>query len=253
MEYVLVSTKPKGHNDKMTAEMMQERENLIRILDEAGIANKPVNVDWIRNYFVNKQGNILARKKYEFYADGGYILTNPKFTLACADVNIVDNKVIHNTEERAKILNLLYKNCFILPSPDLTLNDSMSPHIDLVVLPIYEKNLLFVDSFYYNNLAKESINNLVNKYSLKLELLYNDYSCPSYPCNSLTLRNGGDISIIACEKGNDAFFSKLKEYGIRRIPVPFSTNCAAGGSIHCATNLLPEKELGKLEEVLQIE
>jgi hypothetical protein len=188
--------------------------------------------------------------KNRFYADGGYIVHRPEFTLACANVSFDRGKTKHGSEERFKRLKRLYGNdIFILPSPDLGWNLNLSPHIDLVVLPIPEAGVIFVDKQYYNQNAHESIDNLCTRFGLKLEIVDNDYARPSYPCNSLVVTKGTDPLVITNSTGNEGFLRKLDDYCIEYLAVPFSNNCANGGSIHCATNALPERRLKEIADI----
>ena len=148
MEKVLVGRiDPKNEAEN---NILLERIMLLEALQNNGIDTVNVDCKWPRDYFVSHSGKMYKRKNYGFYADGGYILNNPEFTLACSDVSFNEDMYIDTPEERYKLLQNLYgENVFILPPPDKSLNFNLSPHIDLVVLPIPEKKLLFVDFMYY--------------------------------------------------------------------------------------------------------
>jgi len=82
----------------------------------------------------------------------------------------------------------------------------------------------------------------------------NDYSKPSYPCNSLIIKKDGRIIVITNETDNKRFISRLlKDYDLDVIAVPFEVNCANGGSVHCATNTItiPDNYKGGIDDLLE--
>jgi hypothetical protein len=119
MDHLLLGIfKPKERN-KDEEFMLQERLQLAKVLERSGIEYALVNSKWVRDDFVNHNGKLYFRNDYGFYADGGYILNNPKFTSACSDVSKVEGENIHEPEKRFKILQQLYgDNVFVLPPPD---------------------------------------------------------------------------------------------------------------------------------------
>lgn len=232
---------------KFEENMVNERKRLAKALEKNTINYKIVNSKWPRDDFVNHNGKIFSRDKYGFYADGGYILNNSEFTLACSEVSSevpsIPNSFKDNSEKRySKLQDLYGKDIFILPAPDLSWNQDMSPHIDLVVLPIPEIGTVFTDSRYYEEIAKDEIDNLSEKYQLKVSKVDNDYENPSYPCNSLILRQSKNPKVIVNSKGNKRFIDNLEKRGLETIAVPFSNNCFKGGGIRCATNTIPSEQ-----------
>ena len=236
--------------NKVEEKMLLERRILLEALQSNGIDAVNIDCKWPKDSFISHSGKVYKRKNYGFYADGGYVLNNDEFTLACSEVSFSDDMYTDTPDERYKLLQNLYgKNIFILPPPDKSLNFNLSPHIDLVVLPILERKLLFVDFMYYRT-NHESLGLLCDKYNLTLKIVPNDYSKPSYPCNSLLIRNNGRISVVTNEINNKNFILTLRDYGLDIIDIPFEANCANGGSVHCATNTIPENYTGNIEDLL---
>src|SRR3989344_6444566 len=136
--------------NKVEEKMLLERRILLESLQSNGIDAVNIDCKWPRDSFISHSGKVYKRKNYGFYADGGYILNNLEFSLACSEVSFNEDMYTDIPEERYKLLQNLYgENVFILPPPDKSLNFNLSPHIDLVVLPIPERKLLFVDFMYY--------------------------------------------------------------------------------------------------------
>jgi len=229
--------------------MVSEREQLLDILNQNSIPCRKVEHNWPRDLFVSFKGQILEERDHYRYADGGHIVVRPEFTLVCAEVGKLATFERDKPEERyEKLLNLYGPNFHILPSPNTKLNNSMCPHIDLVVLPIPERGVLFADRRYVMD-NRRVIPDLCDKLSLNLELVDNDYKNPSWPCNSVIINNDGKLFAITNSDQNESFMSRLNAYGITPLAVPYSENCMQGGSIHCSTNTCPQNKLAEVERL----
>jgi hypothetical protein len=248
MKEIIILGKP-NEDSAIGKQIIKERKQLIEKLEKNKIPFEIVNKKWPRDYFVNHLGNIYTKKQFENYGDGGFILNYPEFTLACSEVyKNEDGRSKHSVEKRHEILKELYgNNLQIFSSPDLRLNRELSPHIDMVLLPIPQRKVLFVDKNYYRS-NKKDITRFCEKNSLKIELVINNYETPSWPCNSLLFGEDGDLTAITNSNSEKSFNSRLKNYDIKIIDIPFMSNCFKGGSIHCATNTVPED---KLEEIIE--
>ena len=218
--------------------MLAERADLTNSLKQANIPFELTDTQWPRNSYVLFNGKRLDKEQLQLYADGGYILSHPRFTLACAEVSNPECLPKDDPNIRYQKLQELYgKDIFILPSPDLSLNDHMSPHIDLVVLPIHQKKILFVDHKYYFEIAKKEVDRVIQETKYKLIILPSNYQIPSFPCNSLIVEDREGLVAVTNSDRNRQFIDLLKAQGVKVIAVPFSANCSRGGSVHCATNL----------------
>lgn len=237
MEKVLIGTfDAKTAQDKLR---LEERAELAKRLKENGIPYQIVQSEWPRDCFVNFNGRVYTRKDHGFYADGGYILPNRDLTFACSAVSQGENGEIDSPELRFKKLKSLYRNAQVMPAPNPLLNRFISPHIDLVLLPLMERGVLFADQNYFDE-NKQDIDGLPNRHGLRMELLAQDYTNPTWPCNTLILRRGEEIIAVTNEHANSGLIPKLARLGVKVITTPFSHNCRVGGSVACATNTIPE-------------
>lgn len=228
-------------NGNSNKAQLEERLNLICAFEKAGIPFIKTSVEWPRDLFINFFGKVYTRGKYGLYADAGYIIPTPSITLVCSEVSVNENEQRDSPEERYKKLSGLYGKVQILPPPERRLNKFISPHLDLVLLPIPEKEILFVDRTYYQK-NKEEVDTATERCGLKVETVGQDYNSPSWPCNTYLVNNGQEIIAFTNSEGNSQFIRRLSQLGIKVFGVPFSRNCAIGGSIKCATNSIPQRQ-----------
>ncbi|MEK6928978.1 MAG: hypothetical protein AABW65_03420 [Nanoarchaeota archaeon] len=114
--------KPETLGDsKEELEMLKEREMLIEAVASSGFPYQIVSAKWPRDTFTIYKDNIYERKRFGNYADGGYVLTRPNFTLTCSELSVNDKGERESEEYRYKILKKLYKSHFHI-LPHLTLN-----------------------------------------------------------------------------------------------------------------------------------
>ena len=66
------------------------------------------------------------------------------------------------------------------------------------------------------------------------------------------IKNNGRIIVATNNINNKGFISSLRDYGLDVIDVPFEANCSSGGSVHCATNTIPENYINNIEDLLKI-
>lgn len=231
-------------------DMMCEREQLLDILEENSIPYEKVDYPWPRDLFVSFKGKVLEDKHHGKYADGGFITVRPEFTLVCAEVSKKAAPFERDNPEKRheKLLNLYGPNFYILPTPNVKLNDSMSPHIDLVVLPVPERGVLFADRRYTMD-NRRAIFDICDKLSLNLELVDNDYKNPTWPCNSVIINDDGKLFALTNSDQNEIFMSRLRAYGITPLAVSYSKNCEQGGSTFCSTNTCPMDKLSQVEKL----
>jgi hypothetical protein len=219
-----------------------ERLVLRNTMESVGVPIVPVEVSWPRDYLVSHKGKVHLKKERGFYADGGYVLSRPNFTMICADVSRDwDGNDIDSIDVRtAKIKSMYGENAFVFAAPDPDMDPAICPHIDLMMLPIVERKILFVDAKYLSR-HKVAIDQFSSRNSLEVRQVGDNYNKRSWPCNSFIYNNGHDIyAFVEKEVPND-FTHTLADLGITVIRVPFINNCSTGGSVHCATNSVPLK------------
>lgn len=56
---------------------------------------------------------------------------------------------------------------------------------------------------------------------LAIETVYNDYECPTWPCNSLVIETSEGLSAFVNSNSDGRFIHSLESYGIKVIGVPF--------------------------------
>jgi len=239
--------KPVNHEED---DMMHERQQLLDLLEQNSIPYDKVEHPWPRDLFVSFNGKILEEKEHYRYADGGFVIVRPEFTLICDEVS---KKAIISGRDKPekryeKLINLYGPNFHILPAPNVKLNEAMPPHIDLVILPIPERGVLFADRRYTMD-NRRTITNLCNKLNLNLELVDHDYKNPSWPCNSVIINNDGRLFAITNSDKNEHFISRLNSYGITSLATPYSANCQQGGGIFCSTNTCPRDKFSQVEKL----
>jgi hypothetical protein len=251
MDTVLVGVfEPKNNIER---EMMHERRSLIEKLNETKVPCIAVHSIWPRDDFICHKSNVYFREKYGHYADGGYVRAYPDFTIACAGVSENEERGFADSPEQriARLRSLYGPNIQIVPNPDYTLNDELRPHSDMVIFPITDKKIVFVDQIYLTA-HRELIENFAQRYKLEIRGIKNDYDNPSWPCNTLSLRNGAGLVNVTNQTHNEAFIGQLQSLGHKVIGVPFMNNCRKGGSVHCATNTIPGEKLPELREIYDL-
>lgn len=237
-------------SNKTVEAMMKERQGLLDLLARTSIPHRKVENIWPRDLFVSFKGEIYENEKQGRYADGGFIIVRDDFTLVCDKVSkgLVAYEEDDYHERFEKLTKLYGSNFHILPSPDIKLNQAMSPHIDLVLLPVPERKVLFADRRYnYDNPGV--LRSLCRSLDFNLELVDHDYKNPSWPCNSVIVNHNGKLFALTNSIGNEDFTSRLMDYGIAPLAVPFYANCKEGGSLHCSTNTCGEDKIALAEKI----
>src|SRR3989344_8799746 len=74
------------HETRFNKDMVKERRALKKALEQEGLEIKVVDQNWPRDFFVSHNGEVLTRKKYGNYAEGGYILNGDSFIIASIHV-----------------------------------------------------------------------------------------------------------------------------------------------------------------------
>jgi len=233
-----------SHAHDVETEMLNERLNLIHKLEARQIKYVAVNEMWPRDTFVYHNGKISANRDFGHYADGGYLYAFSGFTVACSGIS-EDEKTgkIDTSNERLQKLRRLYGDHIdIMPPPNYELNDTLRPHVDMIMLPIPQKNVVFVDRAYYRE-HSGTVNLFCERHKFDLNLTDNDYQNPSWPCNTEIISAKDNLIAITNSLSNRSFIDKLENIGIEAICVPFGYNCGQGGSVHCATNQVPISHL----------
>ena len=244
--------KVKPKEVEIARQVIAERRELMRLLSDFGIPYKPVSVSWPRNSYVFHDNRIYTRKEHSYYADGGMILAYPNFTLASSDVSLFPRqKDPHSLGEVMNKLERLYgENVAVLPSPR-HVSAKYADHIgdiDLVLLPIPERGVLFVDESYDHG-AQRSVDEVCERFNLKKQLVSQDGFRPCWPCNSFIFKTE-NISMIANSASGSDFLNRIRDLGIELITLPFSGNNYYNGSIRCATNSLPKNYPRNIESLL---
>jgi hypothetical protein len=248
MDLVLVGVfEPKDESER---EMLEERVSLIAKLESHKVPFLAVDSIWPRDDFVFFNNKLLSRKIYGHYADGGYVRSYPQFTVACAGVSEDENSgKTDSTDDRLRKLRKLYgKNIQIIPDPNYTLNDELRPHSDMVIFPIPDKRLVYVDAIYYKE-NNDAIDNFSKRFNLGVRTVFNNYGVPSWPCNTLSIKDENRTINITNIVGNGDFIHQLEELGNKVISLPFMANCKRGGSVNCATNTIPRDKAYLLKEI----
>lgn len=226
---------------KLMKRIATERKDLANALENLDLSIRLVSEFWPRDVFNYHDERINRMIEHGNYADGGYVISLPKLTIACDGVGIDKGREISDSPKKAREkLKRLYQNDVeIFPNPDF-LGLKQLPHVDLIALPIPERNILFLDSVYYKANQK-FFNNFCEQRGFKLETADCDYAKPTWPCNGLVLSSRQDIRVVCCAQKDRIFASKLANYDIQCLEVPFAANCSQSGSIHCATNSVPKR------------
>mgnify|MGYP001578883935 FL=1 len=221
-------------------EFIDERENLVKILDKECFAAKKADVCWPRDCFVNHNGRILKENEHGAYADGGYVVDFPGFILASV---VVSFHFGDSPEERISKLKKIYPDSKIriLNAPYWSTPDiPYTAHIDLVVLPIPQRKLLIVDDIYLRNNKKE-IEFLLEETGFQFETVP---SCNGqFPCNSLVAEGRDNLIVF----GPPGLGVVLPKYDIRYVELDMRKNFIDGGGVRCATNILPANYKGELD------
>ncbi|MFT4325939.1 MAG: hypothetical protein ACMXYK_00365 [Candidatus Woesearchaeota archaeon] len=222
--------------------MVKERKVLEETLNELGVSCKHSPSKWPRDEYVFSNGTKLQSSEHGFYADGGYVLHNNNLTFVCNKVSETWNGEQTETiaERTEKLRNLYHNNIYMLPSPDPDMDDAICPHIDLMVLPISEKRIVFVDEIYLKR-HQSYLTKTMGENKLRIIPVGDTRNQRYWPCNSLLIsdkdNNRNQTVCITAAPENSSFFKTLKEYNILPVRIPFSNNCKEGGSINCATNV----------------
>jgi len=230
--------------DRLMKPLADERGNLIRILQSKDIPVRIVNELWPRDTFVYYRRAIHRATEQGNYANGGYVMPFPKFTMACNGIGVDEPRELRDSpaEEHQKLKEIYGNEIELFPNPRIIMKgrEKHLPHVDLVVLTIPERKVTFIDETYYLK-NKKAFNDFCERRGFNLETAECDYLKPTWPCNSLVLPDEKDLLLFTCAQKNKDFASKLKKYDIQVIEVPFANNCAYGGGVHCASNAVPKQ------------
>lgn len=131
----------------------KERMKLSRTFKKMNVPYLFVGDRWPRDSYVYFNGEVHKQNQHGNYADGGFLFAFPGFLL-CSESVALDDGLDFNTRRyfahrTMKLWRLYRSRADILPTPNLSLNPHMAPHIDYVTLPIPQKNVLFVDEDYF--------------------------------------------------------------------------------------------------------
>jgi len=250
MTVVLVGVfEPKNEHENS---MMLERKGLVDRLQNEGLNCVEVKSQWPRDDFTFHRDKIYFRKNEEHYADGGYVRAYPEFTIACEAVGENDETGRKDSiEKRTAKLKKLYGNHIqIVPNPNYALNQELRPHSDMVLFPIPEKKALFVDETYFGA-HRKLVEEFGERYGLRVIRVSQDYHNPSWPCNTISVKHNDSMVNVTNAGVSSEFIAKLESLGNKVIAVPFMNNAVSGGSINCATNLIPKNRLGDLREIYE--
>jgi hypothetical protein len=240
---IIISTGKIVCDRNLESQVMREREKLVDAISQVTSKVCTAEVDWAKNYFVSSQNRIYSRKKHGFYADGGHIIPTQRVTFACANVKTEEQ----TPQQRYAKLTTMYGEHVIVPEPG-EWHKSISPHIDLVLLPIPEHDLLFVDTKYYT-LHKDCIDVIGKKYQFEICPLPQDYDKPQYPCNSLVIREDDSVFIIGNQ--HNEFERQLQNKHLEHKLISFRTNALSGGSTACATNYCVKAKIAEALTILE--
>ncbi len=251
-DIVIVGTFQPTTREQETA--LNERAELMKQIIKMSVSQRRVREMWPRDTFVFHNGCIHKQSQHGNYADGGFLYTFDGLVMCSRAISDdtfhlgKEDACSSYAERRLKLWRLYHERADVLPSPNLKKNPNIVPHIDYVVLPVPQRNVLFVDEDYFLENEKD-IRSFCSRRGFAIETVYNDYENPSWPCNSLVLQSSHGLIAFVNQDSDGRFIYSLQHPGIKPIEIPFSTNCSLGGGIHCATNTVPRAYIDKALEL----
>ncbi|MFH1637685.1 MAG: hypothetical protein ABIB71_04655 [Candidatus Woesearchaeota archaeon] len=220
----------------------KEDFKLLRLLEKLEYEVAECEEVWPRDHYAYHNNNYIRACDLDSLGEGGFYAYG-------RDYVIISESAIGRRDDIELLENFLKANVHTLDYFQENYNNCTKhwEHIDLTVLPIPQREIIFVDNRHYVQ-QKKRLHEIAEIEKQKLVPIVT--ASKKWPLNSLVLEKEGEAIVITnslCKM----FTETLKKHDIRTYTVRISKRPGYGGSIRCATNITPSKKF--LEEVLEVE
>lgn len=230
-EYIALST------------VYKEDYGLLKVLEKLECEVVEVHDPWPRDHYAYHDNNYIREFDLDSLGEGGYYAYGKNYI-------IISEKAIANKDDAELVSNFFGANVHILKPIKPLRKSSMIEwgHIDLTVLPVPQRDIIFVDKRHYVQ-QKKKLHEIAEMENQKLIPVYT--VSKNFPLNSLVLEKNGEAVVITNSSFCRSFIKALAKEDIEVHSVKMYERPKKGGSIRCASNIAPSKDF--LYDVLKVE
>jgi hypothetical protein len=217
----------------------EDQKSIITTLENNNIPCVPCERMWVRNAYIQVNGQYFTQFKYSSLGNGGlvHVFDDGIFVSSPAQANRFS--VIPH---RFKLNATYHVPVYFMPCPT-----DFSSDVDYFSLLLGNKRRVIIDK----KLAQVTLNNrLFHKEISKADFDCIEYEGDSevpYPANALVVNKEGE-DIVVYDSNAKNLAKLLDELSVESIPIKLNSNNKTG-RIHCITNLITKADIDILHEL----